>query len=64
MCQGVRPEPGLKGQPGRRSETRLAITNLVLDVVILVLPMSMVIDLRLPLAQKYLLYGLFGLGGM
>ncbi len=42
----------------------LTITNLVLDVVILVLPILMVIDLRLPFAKKCLLYGLFGLGGM
>jgi hypothetical protein len=42
----------------------LTITNLVLDVVILVLSMLMVIDLSFPFAQKYLLYGLFGLGGM
>jgi len=42
----------------------ITITNLVLDVVILILPMWRVIDLRLPFAKKCLLCGIFGFGGM
>ncbi len=42
----------------------ITITNLVFDVVILVLPMWRVIDLRLPFAKKCLLCGIFGFGGM
>jgi len=42
----------------------ITITNLVLDVVVLVLPMWMVIDMKNPFAKKCLLYGIFGLGGM
>jgi len=42
----------------------ITITNLVLDVVILILPMWRVMDLRLPFAKKCLLCGIFGFGGM
>jgi hypothetical protein len=42
----------------------ITITNLVFDVVILILPMWRVIDLRLPFAKKCLLCGIFGFGGM
>jgi len=42
----------------------ITISNLVLDIIILVMPMWMVIDLRLPFAKKCFLCGLFGLGGM
>lgn len=42
----------------------ITITNLVLDVVILVLPMWMIIDLRLPPAKKCLLCSVFGFGGL
>jgi len=42
----------------------ITITNLVLDVDILILPMWRVIDLRLPFAKTYLLYGIFSFGGM
>lgn len=42
----------------------ITISNLVLDIIILVLPMWMIIDLKLPLQKKCLLCGVFGLGGM
>jgi len=42
----------------------ITITNLVLDVVILISSMWRVIDLRLPFAEKCLLCGTFGFGGM
>lgn len=42
----------------------IAITNMMLDIVIFVLPMWMVMDLRLPSAKRLMLCGVFGLGGM
>ena len=42
----------------------IAITNMMLDIVILVMPIWMIMDLRLPTAKKYMLCGIFGLGGM
>ena len=42
----------------------ITITNLILDVAILILPMWRIIDLRLPFAKKCLLCGIFGFGGM
>ena len=42
----------------------VAITNMMLDIVILVMPIWMIMDLRLPTAKKFKLCGIFGLGGM
>ncbi|CAI6335611.1 unnamed protein product [Periconia digitata] len=57
-------EPGARCVSNTQSWLITAVTNIILDLVIVILPMPMVRRMNLPAREKLLLAGIFALGGV